>query len=196
MQEDRQFSVQNAQPTSEPDASAGGWPARLNHQPLAGRLCPRPVEPADDDFLMSLFAEARPEFGLLPEPVRDQLLRLQCDAQRRQYRADAPEAVDWILELDRGGPPERVGRCYLWQGPAEYRLLDLTVGAAWRGQGIGSAVLDQLLRAAGRAGVPLRLSVWQSNDGAVRLYRRLGFVEDEAAGGYLRMHWTPTRAGQ
>jgi ribosomal protein S18 acetylase RimI-like enzyme len=184
--------VQNAHQSSESDASEEGWPARLIHQSLAGQLSARPAEPADDDFLLDLFAEARPELGLLPEPMRGQLLRLQCDAQRRQYRADEPEAVDWILELDRGGPPERVGRCYLAQGPAEYRLLDLAIGGRWRGQGIGSAVLGRLCSAAEQADVPLRLNVWQSNEGAIRLYRRLGFVEDGSAGGYLQMHRTPT----
>lgn len=186
--------MQNAHQTSESDASEEGWPARLIHQPLAGSLCPRPAEPADDDFLLELFAEARPELGLLPEPVRSQMLRLQLQAQRRQYRADAPAGVDWILELDRGGPPERVGRCYLAKGPADYRLLELAVGVAWRGRGIGSAVLGRICVAAGQAGVPLRLSVWQGNEGAARLYRRLGFVEHGAAGGYLQLQWTPSES--
>jgi ribosomal protein S18 acetylase RimI-like enzyme len=188
--------VQNAHQISESDGSQEGWPARLIHEPLAGQLSARAAEPADDDFLLELFAESRPELGLLPEPVRSQMLRLQLQAQRRQYRADAPAAVDWILELDRGGPSEPVGRCYLAQGPPEYRLLDLAVAARWRGRGIGSAVLGQLRVAAGQAGVPLRLSVWQGNDGAARLYRRLGFVEDGSAGGYLQMHWTPTGADE
>ncbi|MFL6161773.1 MAG: GNAT family N-acetyltransferase [Jatrophihabitantaceae bacterium] len=186
--------MQNAQQTSEPYDSSLGWPAPLTSPLLAGQLRQRPAQAADDDFLLALFAEARPELGLLPEPVREQLLRLQFEAQRRQYRADTPDAVDWILELHRGDEAEQapVGRCYLRLGPDELRLLDLAVTERLRGNGVGSSVLEQLRTVAERAGVPLRLSVWQANDGAIRLYRRLGFVEDgdqDSAGGYLRMHW-------
>jgi ribosomal protein S18 acetylase RimI-like enzyme len=189
--------VQNAQEISESDTPVSGWPARLASPSLAGQLCARPAEAVDEDFLLTLFAESRPELGLLPEPVRDQLIRLQFEAQLRQYRADAPDATDWILELHGSGTggsePEPVGRCYLRQGATEIRLLDLAVRTRMHGHGAGSSVLGQLCAVAERAGVPLRLSVWQANEAAIRLYRRLGFVEDGAEGGYLRMHWTAAR---
>ncbi len=118
---------------------------------------------------------------------------MQFDSQLSQYRASAPEADDWILELDPGTGPEPVGRCYLHRGPAEHHLLDLAIRAQWRGRGIGSAVLERLCAEAGQAGVPLRLSVWQANEGALRLYRRHGFVaegESSDPAGYLRLRWT------
>jgi len=119
---------------------------------------------------------------------------MQFDSQLSQYRASAPDAVDRILEIDTGSGPEPVGRCYLRQAAQEHHLLDLAIRADWRGRGLGSAVLERLCADAARAGVPLRLSVWQGNDGAIRLYRRLGFVEDGSAGGHLQLHWTPSEA--
>jgi len=144
-----------------------------------------------------LFAESRPEFALLPEPLRIQLIRTQFDSQLRQYRSSAPGAVDWILELDIDDRREPVGRCYLWHGPRAHRLLDLAIRSQWRGRGIAGAVLNRLCSDAEGAGVPLRLSVWHDNHDALRLYQRYGFVADDDGSradhdvaGYLSMHWS------
>jgi ribosomal protein S18 acetylase RimI-like enzyme len=161
--------------------------------PSSPQLSARPATPDDDVFLLALFAESRPELGLLPEPARQQLVELQFRAQRGQYRSDAPEAIDWLLELDRDGAGRPVGRCYLSQGADQHRLLDLAVATEFRGQGLGSAVLRRLCATAAAAGVPLRLSVWQDNAGAIRLYRRLGFRPEDADGdptGYLGLLWS------
>jgi ribosomal protein S18 acetylase RimI-like enzyme len=180
--------VQNT-PVKAPEA---GSPA-----PSSGLLTARPAVPEDDDFLLALFAESRPELALLPDPVRQQLIELQFRAQRSQYRSDAPDGIDWLLELDQDGAPRPVGRCYLQQGEAQHRLLDLAIATGFRGQGLGSAILDRLCSAAGAAGVPLRLSVWQDNVGAIRLYQRHGFLADSAESGtdgdlvgYLQLRWS------
>lgn len=155
----------------------------------------RVAGPQDDELLRSLFAQSRPELELLPEPVRDQLVRLQFDAQRDQYRRNAPDAVDRIVEIDQDGRPESVGRCYVWAGPREHRLLDLAIRPQWRRRGIGGAVLGRLCADAARAAVPLSLSVWAANHDAQRLYRRLGFVQqDGATGGYLSLRWSAEEA--
>ena len=186
--------MQNTHEISGPAEPVPGWSGTPTGLISGRQLCRRPAAAADDAFLLTLFGQARPELGLLPESVREQLVRLQFEAQRRQYRADAPAAIDWILELRGNGTgssePEPVGRCYLLRDDTELRLLDLAVCPRLRGQGIGSSVLGELRTMAEQAGVRLRLSVWQANDGAIRLYRRLGFLEDGADGGHLRMLWT------
>jgi ribosomal protein S18 acetylase RimI-like enzyme len=176
-----------------PVAAPEGGPSA----PSSGLLTARPAAPEDDDFLLALFGESRPELALLPEPVRQQLVELQFRAQRSQYRSDAPDGIDWVLELDRDAAVRPVGRCYLQQGKVEHRLLDLSIATEFRGQGLGSAVLDRLCSAAGAAGVPLRLNVWQDNAGAIRLYRRHGFLADSAESGtdgdptgYLQLRWS------
>lgn len=181
-------------------AAAGGHELARTYNRLSDCLNWRPQTPADEDFLLSLFAESRPELALVPEAVRSQLIRMQFEAQRSQYRGMAPDAVDWILKVDHGGRTESVGRCYLWQRPHEHRLLDLAIGCQWRRQGLASCVLERLCVAAAHAGVPLRLSVWQANPDALRLYRRHGFVAEDAGidhdgagsdpAGYLRLRWS------
>jgi ribosomal protein S18 acetylase RimI-like enzyme len=185
--------VQNAQGIGEGAGHSMAWPETLQRR---GRLIQRPAEPNDTNFLLALFAESRPELALLPEAIRAQLIHMQFDSQLSQYRSSAPEAVDWILELNLDGRAEPVGRCYLQQGPDEHRLLDLAILTQWRGHGLGSEVITLLCEGARQSGVPLRLSVWHANLGAIRLYRRLGFTTESAefptdsdASGYLRMRW-------
>lgn len=168
------------------------------------RVQTRPATPGDERFLRELFAESRPDLALLPEALRPQLIDLQFASQRQQYRTAAPEAIDWIVQADLGGRLEPVGRCYVWQQPHEHRLLDLAIGRRWRGRGIGRTALERLCDEARRAGVPLGLSVWQQNEDALRLYRRLGFVGADpgsspvgaaAPTGYLRLRWSAGESG-
>lgn len=174
--------------------------ARTDSIQLSDRLSRRPCAVTDENFLLRLFEESRPELALLPEPVRTQLTRMQFETQLTQYREMAPDAVGWILEVDQGGRTEPVGRCYLWQRRQEHRLLDLAIRRQWRRQGLASSVLERLCADAAQAGVPLRLSVWQANQDALRLYRRHGFVAEDAptdrdgagsdSAGYLRLRWS------
>lgn len=183
------------------DGVAGGDElARSYSTQLSDRLARRPSAVTDGSFLLTLFAESRPELALVPEAVCSQLIRMQFESQRTQYRDRAPDAVEWILELDHGGGAEPVGRCYLWRRPHEHRLLDLAIRSRWRRHGLASSVLAQLCADAAHAGVPLRLTVWQANQSAFRLYQRHGFVADDAAtgldddvpepAGYLRLRWS------
>lgn len=164
-----------------------------------GTLSRRPSAATDEDFLLTLFAESRPDLALLPGAVQTQLIRMQFESQLSQYRSRMPDAVDWILELVHNGGAEPVGRCYLWQGPQEHRLLDLAIRRQWRRHGLAGSVLARLCADAARAGVPLRLTVWQANRDALRLYQRHSFVADDAEpgddgdgselAGYLRLRW-------
>ena len=198
MGEDRTFLVQNAQGIGGAAGHDQAWSQSIQ---LADRLTQRPSKIADNDFLLALFAESRPDLALLPEAVRTQLIRMQFDSQLSQYRSSAPDAVDWILELKHPAEAaEPVGRCYLRQGPEEHHLLDLAISLQWRRHGLGSIVLARLCADARRAGVPLRLSVWHANQDALRLYLRHGFVADGAESGndgdpsgmsgYLQLRWS------
>jgi putative acetyltransferase len=53
------------------------------------------------------------------------------------------------------------------------------VADAWRGRGIGTALLNEALRWARWVGVEkLELTVYPRNAAAIALYRRFGFVEE------------------
>jgi predicted GNAT family acetyltransferase len=64
---------------------------------------------------------------------------------------------------------------------------------AWRGRGIGTAILGAL-QAAGRAQGKAVSTFVEKNNPAMRLYRRLGFAEISDTGVYLEMEWRPQAA--
>ncbi len=73
------------------------------------------------------------------------------------------------------------------------RIVDIAIAPAFRGRGAGTAVLAGVIAEASATGKVVELHVETSNP-ALRLYRRLGFVQTEAMAPYLRMQWRPPRA--
>lgn len=133
----------------------------------------------DDAFLRRLSLDARPELQLLPPRLVD----LQIAAQRTQYLRDHPQAVDEVVELNG----DAVGRCWTADVGGELHLLDFSVQADRRRQGIGRAVLEVVADRAAARGVGVRLMVWSTNADARRLYRAAGFTEVGAVGGHVVM---------
>jgi ribosomal protein S18 acetylase RimI-like enzyme len=150
---------------------------------MIGQVTLRCAQPTDQPFLRALYLDTHPEFAQLPPEVADGLVELQLRAQRTGYLASYPAATDQLIEL--AGVP--VGRCWTNLSETELGLLDLAVLSGHRRQGIGQTVLDGLHARAAQAGLALRLSVWQDNFAARRLYDRLGFVVQDEVHGYLSM---------
>ncbi len=72
--------------------------------------------------------------------------------------------------------PEVVGHGILWCAQSEAELANLAVAPAFRGRGIGRALLRQLIRGASNGGVrSVFLEVRASNEAALALYLRQGF---------------------
>lgn len=69
-------------------------------------------------------------------------------------------------------------------------VIDVALLQAWRGHGIGSSLLGELLAEASAAGRPVSLHVERENP-AQCLYQRLGFRVLRDEGVYLRMDWRP-----
>ena len=137
---------------------------------------------SDLPFLRDLYAESRAaELAPVPWPVP--VKRAFCDSQfalqHRHYVARGFPAAFLIVQLEG----RSVGRLYLYWTSEDLHIADILLDAAVRGHGIGSTLLRWLRTAASGAGIgALSLRVEQHNDGACRLYRRLGFRE--AAGGH------------
>jgi RimJ/RimL family protein N-acetyltransferase len=71
---------------------------------------------------------------------------------------------------------------------ARYGVADLgmAVLAAWRGRGVGSALLAEGIDQARAAGAhKVALQVWPHNSAAIALYERFGFQRE----GYLTRHY-------
>jgi ribosomal protein S18 acetylase RimI-like enzyme len=148
-----------------------------------------PVSGGDGPFLYEVYAGTRRAeiAGWGWEAAQqDAFLRMQFQAQSGAYAAQWPDA-DHRLILDEAG--RRVGRIFVVRTPAELRLVDIALLPECRGSGIGTALVRELQAQAAAAGLPLRLSVARSNDGARQLYERLGFREIGQDEVYAAMEW-------
>ena len=145
----------------------------------------RPQRADDADFLFALFCSAREaEFAMLPPQQRERLLRLQHEAQCRDYAARFPLAERLIIEFDG----QSAGRLLLNRAEDELRVIDIAVIPALRGRGIASTVLKSVMSQAEAARTPLTLSVWRENP-ATALYARLGFRVRAESATHLELEW-------
>ena len=104
-------------------------------------------------------------------------LRMQFAAQSRHFHGSYPQATFSLILLDT----VPAGRLYIDRRPDEICILDIALLPEHRGVGIGTAVLQDVLREADGARQRVTLQVARGNP-ARRLYERLGFVttsEDE-----------------
>jgi ribosomal protein S18 acetylase RimI-like enzyme len=159
----------------------------------------RTATPDDAAILVRMLAHAAypPWHRPLPTP----------GAIRRDPRT-ARYVVGWgregdggVVALDRGG--RRIGAAWYRLLAGEDRghgwLDDRTpeviigIGPRWRGRGVGTALMRQLLALAVDSRVrSLSLSVSTANPAAEALYRRVGFETVRETDGHLLMVWSPT----
>jgi len=143
----------------------------------------------DGPFLESLYASTRSaELAMTswPETQQRAFLSQQHRAQHAFYRAHNPDA-EWLI-LEREGEP--VGRLYLAEGASALRIIDISLVPSVRGQGIGRAIVADLIDAASAVRKPVSLQVEKHNP-ARRLYERLGFAPRMDHGIYVELEWRP-----
>lgn len=142
----------------------------------------RPATPEDEPFLRSLFESTREDLALFPLEIRAQFMDMQYLAQQRAFIGAYPGALRSIVLIS--GTP--VGSVLVDEGESLH-LVDIAIVPGHRNQGIGTMLLNNLL-AQGR---PVVLTVRRENP-ALRLYRRLGFVEYASDEMNLQMRFDPT----
>lgn len=150
----------------------------------------RPMAPGDHELLFRVYASTRVEELAAVDwtaEQREAFLRQQFEAQHAWYQQSyAGAAFDVVLAADS----QPAGRLYVARWPREIRLIDVALLPGFRRQGLGSAILGDLLAEARRAGKPVTIHVEHMNP-ALRLYERLGFRQKEDKGVYLFLEWTP-----
>lgn len=149
----------------------------------------RPATPADYHFMRLLYESTREEeMKQFPfdELQKKEFLDQQFGAQYQHYQLHYPTCERNIIEKD--GQP--VGRLWIDEWRDQIRLVDIALMPEWRGSGIGSILLDDVLARGARAGKPVTIHVEGFNP-ALRLYERLGFVKVDTNGVYFLMKWTP-----
>ena len=148
----------------------------------------RPVEPADEAFLLEVYRSTRTEeMALLPwsEEQKNAFVLGQFHAQQQHYQKIYPDANhDIILANDR-----EVGRLYVARLDAEIRIVDVTLLPRERNSGIGTLLLRRLMEESARVSKPLRIYV-ESFNPSMRLFERLGFLPTEEQGIHVLMEWS------
>lgn len=143
----------------------------------------RDARPDEEPFLERVFFSTRQALmEALPPQHREAMLRMQYEAQLHQYKARYPQARHQIILsglLPAG---------YLLYGDGAIgNLVDIALLPQYRSRGIGTTVIRKLQS----KGKPIGLNVATDNP-AVRLYQRLGFIEVGRDAMNIRMQWNPS----
>lgn len=154
----------------------------------------RAVDPDDEPFLRELRAQVDVErLGLqhwAPEavPLAQQIVDLQYSAHAAHYRQlkNNWDTKDCII-LFNG---HRAGRFIVTQDGKVVHLADITVHGAFRGMGIGQAVIDATKGECEQSKRVLQLRVDPDNS-ALQYYLKLGFRVVEQNPVRLLMEWVP-----
>ncbi len=150
-------------------------------------LCPARAE--DEEFLFAVYASTRAsEMALVPWSVEEKeaFLRMQSRAQRSHYAIHYPQAGYFTIQRD----DLPIGRMIVDRTQDPILLMDIALLPEYRTQGIGTALIRELMaEAAGRnRGLMLHVEIFNP---ARRLYERLGFVKTGEIGIYQEMTWRP-----
>ena len=149
----------------------------------------RPATDADYAFMRALYGAARademPHFHFTPEQEQA-FLDQQFAAQTAHYAAHYPTARFDIIERD--GVP--IGRLYVDVWPEEIRVVDIALMPEARKNGLGTALMTQVLEEGRAADKPVSIHVEIFNP-ALHLYERLRFRDAGTNGVYKLMRWTP-----
>ena len=139
----------------------------------------RPATLADVDAVVAMLAEVAGEGRWIATEAP-----VDVGRRRRRMVEDIEREDAVVLVAEAGGQP--VGELVLHLAGHGVADLGMAVAAAWRGRGIGSALLAEGIDRARAAGAhKVTLQVWPHNSAAIALYERFGFQRE----GYLTRHY-------
>jgi len=162
---------------------------RISSEARPGSISRRSVDVGDDVFLFEVYASTREdELAQVDwdDAQRESFLRMQFQAQSCHYTKEYPGAVFQII-LFEGQP---AGRLYVHRRPKEIRVMDIAVLPRFRGRGLGTALMKELLAEGDRSNRLVTIHVETFNP-ARHWYERLGFKPVADKGVYQLMEWQP-----
>jgi ribosomal protein S18 acetylase RimI-like enzyme len=145
----------------------------------------RDTTPEDESFLLEVYASTRSEELQATDWTDEQ--KLTFIKMQFLIRERSQPAVDDRIILLNGQP---IGRMMVDRGETAILLRDIAVLPDYRNAGVGSRLIQDLMKEAASAGKPIKLHVLGLSP-AVRLYERLGFRKSGDDGAYLEMKWVP-----
>jgi ribosomal protein S18 acetylase RimI-like enzyme len=123
------------------------------------------------------------------ESQKQAFLDQQFGAQYQHYQLHYPTCERNIIEKDG----QAIGRLWIDEWRDQIRLVDIALMPDFRGSGIGTKLVCEVLERGAKAGKAVTIHV-ESFNPALRLYERLGFQKVDTNGAYYLMRWTPTPA--
>ena len=85
---------------------------------------------------------------------------------------DDPKAVTFVAESEG----KIIGYANLWNVDGDVTLNNIAVASEYRSKGVGTQFMEEILQRFSDCGF-ITLEVRKSNEGAIRFYRRFGFVQ-------------------
>jgi len=145
----------------------------------------RQATPDDEGFLLDLYGSTRDEelTGLdWDDNQKQAFIKMQFLVRERSY----PRGDDQIILLDE----RPIGRMLVNRSDSAILLTDIALLTEYRNTGIGTGLIQDLMKEAADSAKPLHLHVLETS-AAVRLYERLGFSRLGTDAAYLEMKWDP-----
>lgn len=159
----------------------------MSERTTLDRIAFRPETADDEAFLYRLYVSTRePEMRMVDWPNEQKIafLRQQFQAQTAHYKQHY-NGADFSIVLHDGKP---AGRLYIHHNKNDVRIMDILLAPEYRGTGIGTLLLQDILERAAAEGHSVSIHVEQENP-ALRLYERLGFHQIGTFGVYYLMEW-------
>jgi ribosomal protein S18 acetylase RimI-like enzyme len=149
----------------------------------------RPSDDTDTVFMFELYASTRPD-GLVDtgwSAFRGQAsVHMHAQAEEDDLDSRHPELSRMTVDVDG----IRVGRLLVSRAETSWQLVDISLLPRWRGHGIGTQLLTELLAEAKAASQRVHLEAAKTNP-SIRLYERLGFGDLTDRGMHWGLTWTP-----
>lgn len=92
--------------------------------------------------------------------------------QERRFRDYFCNAHLQVITTDS----KDIGFLDLVESEDEFYVSNIEIAPAYQGKGIGTTIMESVIAQARRKALPVKLQVLKVNQGAKRLYQRLGFV--------------------
>jgi predicted GNAT family N-acyltransferase len=147
----------------------------------------RPVEAADEPFLVQLYALTRAaELALVPWDAaqREAFVRSQFALQTGFYQEKYADAVHSVVLCDGVA----MGRLYVHRRAKEIRILDLTLQVHAQAEAVSEQLVASLMDEAASARLPLNIHLEPFN-ALQPLFERLGFIKVSDNGAHALYEW-------
>jgi ribosomal protein S18 acetylase RimI-like enzyme len=147
----------------------------------------RPVQEEDEALLLEIYASTRAdEMALVPWDAaqKQAFVQMQFTAQQTHYRSYFPQATHDIILAD--GKP--IGRLYVDPRETAIHILDVTLLPERRGHGIGTQIIQDLMKEAANGNRSCSIYV-EGYNRSLGLFERLGFMKIDENGASWLMEW-------